>query len=177
MAGCKEDTSQLAINNRIRQYEKMSKTYPQSKCTYDTMPPHIQELYKAYREYPVSMVGCPNRDKVFVLNSNCTKFKRIPKDYYPGKEFDDNEYANCMMSSGGDCEKILDMINKKRLDHTIKYNLDLCNASNSGKCGVFDVNNFIYKENKLIKYLFYGAPLILCCFCLLLMVIIIVIIL
>lgn len=162
MAECKEDISQTAGNMRLKQYNDISKLYPQSKCTFNTMPQHIQEHYKAYREYPIDLIGCPDRDKVFVLNSDCTKFKRVPKDTYPDKNLDDNKYSDCILS-GGNCDYILDDINKKRLDYTIKQNLESCNTSHGSGCGIYDINNFIYTENKLKKYVMYSIPIILCC--------------
>lgn len=158
MAECKEDTAESVKYKRYLQYQNLNKTFPQAKCSYEQFPQYMKEQYNAYRSFPIDLMGCPNRDKVFVVSPNCKTFKRLPKDTYPTKNEDLNKYNSCMLQ-GGNCDHILQEIDGNQLNYTINTNLDACNATGDGDCGIYDVNNIIYNENKLIKYVFYLVPI------------------
>lgn len=162
---CKTDTSETAKINRKTQYENISKLYPQSFCTDDQMSDIVKSFYKSYIEYPIDLIGCPDRDKAFIIDKTCSNFKYLPKDTYPDKSDDEQRYITCMATySPSECADILGEISNKQLDHTIQESLDSCDDQHGGGCGVYAVNNYKYEQDTTLKYGLYAIPISVLCF-------------
>ena len=172
MGDCKIDTSSLTTQYRLDQYNNLFKKYPESKCTENEMSEIVKNFYQSYKEYPINMIGCPDRDKAFIISDDCNSFKYLPKDYYPGKEDDDSKYSDCAIT-GGDCDEILKEIDNKRLKHTIESSLDSCNDQ-YGKCSVYDVNDIKYTQTIKLDYIIYAGFIIMFTCCLFFIIIIII---
>jgi hypothetical protein len=143
--GCNIDTTSLTFDERQRILSIANKTYPQAKCD-PNKSSTVQPFYSGYRQFPIDFTNCANRNKAFVVNGDCTKFKFSINETIPNEQTYMDAYNNCILSATGNCQTHLDNLNKAKIDYAITTALNNCNSS-STNCGVYDVNNILYTYN------------------------------